>query len=149
MREISIFGMRLLGQEKFLILGRALFLTGRTYFNFHTELTELTDFLGQKNIRIYFCSHAKGAKYLEPLMDFFCFTQTARTLAEFEEHEFLWDDNFDKRTKEHNALRPCLEFFTRNTQNHAEWIVSRRRRGLSQKSCEANSVEFREFCVGR
>ena len=32
----------------------------------------------------------------------------------------------------------------RNIQNHAEWIVSRRRRGLSRKPCGANSVEFCE-----
>ena len=72
MREISFFGMRLLDHEKFLILGRALFLTGRTYFNFHTELTELTDFFwteGHKNIFLFSRKGAKGAKYLEPLMD--------------------------------------------------------------------------------
>ncbi len=60
MREVLIFGMRLLGHEKFLILGRTLFLTGRTYFNFQTELTELTDFLGQKNIFLFLTQRRKG-----------------------------------------------------------------------------------------
>ena len=48
----------------------------------------------------------------------------------------VWNDNSDRRTKGHNAPRTCLEFFTRNTQNHAEWIVSRRRCGLSRKRAE-------------
>ena len=90
----------------------------RTYFYFHTELKVAVRtckgkaihgthrFFGteeHKSIFLFSRKDAKGAKFLEPLMDFFV-TQTARTFAEVEEQEFLWDDNFDKRTKEHIFL---------------------------------------------
>ena len=105
-------------------------------FNFQTGTHRTHSFLGteeHKNIFLFSRKDAKGAKFLEPLMDFFV-SRRRRGLS-----RSLKNTNFCETiilTKEHNAPRPCLEFFTRNTLNHAEWIVSRRRRGLSRSRAE-------------